>query len=33
MIIFESGCKLTVNDIEINKSKKVFVGGGTISFK
>ena len=32
-IIFESGCKLTVNDIKINSEKKVFVGGGTISFK
>ena len=32
-IIFESGCKMTVNDLEINTSKKVFVGGGTISFK
>lgn len=32
-IIFESGCKLSVNDIIINQNKKVFVGGGTISFK
>lgn len=32
-LIFESGCKLTVNDIEINKIKKIFVGAGTISFK
>ena len=32
-IIFESGCKMTVNDIEVDHSKKVFVGGGTISFK
>jgi len=32
-IIFESGCKLSINDIEINNSKKIFVGGGTISFK
>jgi len=31
-ITFESGCKMTVNDIEINKSKRIFVGGGTISF-
>ena len=32
-ITFESGCKLTVDDIEINKTKKVFIGAGTISFK
>ena len=32
-IFFESGCKLTVNDIEINKAKKIFIGAGTISFK
>ena len=32
-IIFESGCKLTVNDISFDNSKRVFVGGGTISFK
>ena len=32
-IIFESGCKMTVNDIEVDHSKKVFVGGGTISFR
>ena len=32
-ILFESGCKLTVNDIEVNKAKKVFIGAGTISFK
>jgi len=31
-IIFESGCKLTVNDIEVNKDKKVFQAGGLISF-
>ena len=31
-IIFESGCKLTVEDVQINKTKRVFVGGGTISF-
>lgn len=32
-IIFESGCKMTVNDIEMNKAKKIFIGGGTIVFK
>jgi len=32
-IIFESGCKLTVSDIEINKAKRAFIGAGTISFK
>jgi len=31
-IIFTSGCKLTVNDLEIDNSKKIFVGGGIISF-
>ena len=31
-IIFESGCKMTVSDIAINQNKKIFVGGGTISF-
>jgi hypothetical protein len=31
-IIFESGCKLSVNDIEVNKDKKVFQAGGLISF-
>ena len=33
IISFISGCKLTISDIEENKSKKVFVGGGPISFK
>lgn len=32
-IIFESGCKMTVNDIEVDKQKKVFTAGGIISFK
>ena len=32
-IIFESGCKLTVEDIEINRNKKIFTAGGVISFK
>ena len=32
-IIFESGCKLTVSDIEASNQKKIFIGGGTISFK
>ena len=32
-IIFQSGCKMTVNDIELDKARKVFVGGGTIIFK
>ena len=32
-IIFTSGTKVTVSDIRIDNSKKVFVGGGTISFK
>ena len=31
-IVFESGCKMTINDIAVDNSKKVFVGGGTISF-
>ncbi len=33
IIFFESGCKLTVNDIKINKAKKIFIGAGTISFR
>jgi len=32
-IIFESGCKMTVNDIEVNRQKKIFTAGGVISFK
>jgi len=32
-IIFESGCKMSVNDIEIDNKKKIFTAGGTISFK
>ena len=32
-ITFESGCKMNVSDIEIDNSKKIFIGGGTISFK
>ena len=32
-IIFESGCKMTVNDIEVDKQKKVFTAGGVISFR
>ena len=32
-IIFESGCKMTVNDIEVNKQKKIFTAGGIISFR
>jgi hypothetical protein len=32
-IIFESGCKMTVNDIEVDAKKKIFTAGGMISFK
>ncbi len=32
-IIFESGCKMTVNDIEINKAKRVIIGGVPIILK
>jgi len=32
-ILFTSGCKMTVNDIEVNKQKKVFTAGGVISFR
>lgn len=32
-IIFTSGTKLTVSDVTMDDAKKVFVGGGTISFK
>jgi len=32
-IIFESGCKMTVEDIKVDNQKKVFTAGGVISFK
>lgn len=31
--IFTSGCKLSANEIALNQTKKVFLGGGTIVFK
>ena len=30
-IIFESGCKLTINYIEIHNEKKIYTAGGLIS--
>lgn len=32
-IILESGCKMTVEDVEVNNQKKIFTAGGMISFK
>lgn len=32
-IIFESGCKMSVNDIEVDNQKKIFTAGGVISFR
>ena len=33
-IIFTSGCKLTVSDLETqNNSKKIILGGGMVQFK
>jgi len=32
-IIFESGCKMSVDNIQVSNSKKIFTAGGVISFK
>jgi len=31
-LIFESGCKITVSEIEKEKKRKINIGGGVISF-